>query len=174
MGAAPVGVPVVAGVTEDAMRQFSAELERETQAAIRRVQATLNTLEAREAREAQRRRSSLDAAVEQAQLRISDAVAVSLDTQIGPTLRLHLEQAAGATELVKQVTLALEQRSSAHAAEVVNRVASDAAITRAIEARCMARVDERTRPTFWSVASPLLSAGAAVLLCRLWQRREER
>ena len=100
---------------------------------------------------------------------------LNLDAQVGPALRLHLEQSAAASDAVRDVAFTLEARAATHAAEVVSKVASDSAITKAIEAKLMARVDERTRTNIWSVASPLFSAGAAILLYRFWDgKRNDR
>ena len=162
-------VPVGARLDETHLLRFQLELERESNAAVSRLSQKFQALENRES---QRFRSSLEHTVQQAQSRVADTARTAVDKQVGPALRSHLENSAAATEAVQEVCLRLETRASENAEAVVRRLAGEAAITQAIEAKCLARLDEKTRSLWWWAAVvPFVSASAAVYLTRWWDTR---
>ena len=112
--------------------------------------------------------------MQQAQARVADSAHVAVDRQVGPALQDHLERSAGASQVVHEVCMRLEERAAENASSVVSRLAGEAAVTAAIETHCMSRIDERTKGIFlWSVIVPFISAGAAVYVSRWWDNRKK-
>ena len=151
------------------MLRFQLDVERESAAAVQRL---TNKLAALENRESQRFKTALEHTVTQAQARVTDSARVAVDAQVAPALRMHLENSAAATAAVHDVCLKLEQRAADNAEAVVGRIAGEAAIAKAIEAKCMAALDEKTKGLYlFSAVVPFLTAGAAVYLTRWWDKR---
>ncbi|KAL1518994.1 hypothetical protein AB1Y20_003263 [Prymnesium parvum] len=167
--ATATAVPVGTRVDETQQLRFQLELERESAAAVARLTSKFSALEHKES---QRFKASLEHTVQQAQARVVDSARMAVDKQVAPALRAHLTNSAAASEAVQDVCFKLEQRAEENAKAVVARVAGEAAVTRAIEAKCMARLDEKMRHVYLVTAlAPFLTAGLAVCAARWWDSR---
>ena len=147
----PVGLPVDADSQTQALLQAKARFRDDLEEISRSLR-----------REFQ---SSLDVRVGVAQARVSESVQSSIDFRLPRALHAHLQDHAATQPLVTDVTHTLQRRVEADAASVVARLASQEAasheLSKALEAQCMARVDERVRSLWaaWFVGGAL-TAGA--------------
>ena len=129
----PVGRPVAAS-------EAAADLER----VKARFREELREIERRERRAFL---SSLDLATGVAQARVGESVQASIASRLPGALREHLRDTDATRRLVAEVSVELQRRVEADAAGVVARLASresaEHALSRALEAQCLARVDEK-------------------------------